>query len=432
MVLCARAFGAAETPNPGLKYYYPAPEAPVVDVEADIIVYGGTSGGVTAAVQAVRQGNTVALVVFGRHVGGLTSGGLTETDGVNASVQGGITREFFNLTGNKGFKPSVAEAAFESLLADPVPGETWDAPIPTYFEQRLDSVEKDGARILALHMENGSVFRGRMFIDCTYEGDLMARAGVSYTYGREAQSVYGESLAGRKASVALPGVDPYLVEGDPSSGLIFNLMPDEVEGPVGSGDDHIQAYNFRMYTVENSNPANRQPLFQPAGYDASMFTILYRYHKSGGSTSMQVGNDINNHELFNRGVATDHIGGNRWSYDGGATWIPWANADYATRELMFQSHVSWQLGMLWYLQNDPDYAALATDPSVPQTTRNNIAALVARMQNLGLPLGEYPETGGWSHELYIRSSRRLVSDFLVTQAQYAGVTHVVASLALAN
>jgi len=428
----ALAHGAADTPNPGLKYYYPAPEAPVVDVEADVIVYGGTSGGVVAAVQAARQGNSVALVVFGRHVGGLTSGGLTSTDGVNANVQGGLTRLYFDITGNAGFKPSTAEAAFESMLADPLPGADWDEPVPTYYEQRLESVEKDGARILALHMENGSVFRGRMFIDCTYEGDLMAMAGVPYTYGREAQSVYGESLAGRHSSDLLPGVDPYVVEGDPNSGLIYNLMPDEGEGPVGSGDDHIQAYNFRMYTVLKDHPSKMQPLFEPEGYDASMFEMLYRYHKNGGSTNMQTGNDINNHELFNRGVATDHIGGNRWSYDGGETWIPWADADYATRELMYQSHVSWQLGMLWYLQNDPRYAALVNDTSLPQARRDNIAALIAKMQNLGLPLGEYPETGGWSHELYIREARRMVSDFVVTQAHYDRALPVPDSVGLAN
>lgn len=432
LCLAAHAHGAAGTPNPGLKYYYPAPEAPVVDVEADVVVYGGTSGGVVAAVQAARQGNSVVLVVFGRHLGGMTSGGLTSTDGVNAKVQGGLTREYFAMTGRRGFKPSTAEAAFEALLADPVPGSDRDEAIPAYYEQRLDAVEKDGARILALHMENGSVFRGRMFIDCTYEGDLMAKADVPYTYGRESKSCYNESRAGRHASVALPGVDPYIVEGDPESGLIYNLMPDEVEGPVGSGDDHVQAYNFRMYTVQNSDPSKLQPLFKPAGYDASIFEILYRYHKSGGNTSMQVGNDINNHELFNRGVATDHIGGNRWSYDDGETWIAWADADYATRELMYQSHVNWQLGMLWYLQNDPRYAALVNDASLPQARRDKIAALIAKMQELGLPKGEYPETGGWTHELYIREARRMVSDFVVTQAHYDRLLPVPDSVGLAN
>lgn len=426
----ALAGAAATTPNPGLRYYYPAPDVPVVDVEADIIVYGGTSGGVVAAVQAVRRGKSVALVVFGRHVGGLTSGGLTATDGVSASVQGGITREYFDRTGNGGFRPSKAEAAFEALLADPVPGATWDAPVPTYFEQRIATVEKVGARLVALHMENGSVFRGRMFIDCSYEGDLMARAGVSHTYGRESRDTYGESRAGNRNPASLPGVNAYIEPGNPASGLIYNLI-DEPAGPTGSADTHVQAYNFRMYTVQNANPANLQPLWQPPAYDASQFEILYRYHRAGGTTSMSVGNDINNHEMFNRGVSTDHIGGNRWP-DGQGGWIPWANADYATRELMYQSHVAWQLGMLWYIKTDARYRALATDPDLSESVRNNIQSLLNKVDQLGLPLGEYPETGGWSHELYVREARRMVSDFVVTQAHYDRQIVVPDAVGLAN
>ncbi|GHB92695.1 FAD-dependent oxidoreductase [Cerasicoccus arenae] len=431
LAISGSAYGAADTPNPGLQYYYPAPDAPIVDVEADIIVYGGTSGGVTAAVQAARQGNSVALVVFGRHVGGLTSGGLTATDGVDANVQGGITREYFDKTGNTGFKPSKAEAAFEELLADPVPGADWDTPIPTYYEQRLAEVEKDGPRIISLRMENGSVFRGRMFIDCTYEGDLMAMADVPYTFGREAKTQYGESLAGREASVSLPGVDPYVVPGDSASGLIANILPNETEDTHGQADEHIQAYNFRMYTVQNTDPTKLQPFWQPPTYNADDFEILYRYHRNGGSTSMQVGNDINNHEMFNRGVSTDHIGGNRWTEDG-LNYTPWCEASYAIRELIYQSHVGWQLGMLWYIQNDPRYAALATDNSLPAATQTNIANLISKSQQLGLPLGEYPETDGWPHELYVREARRMVSDFVVTQQYYNRELPVVDSVGMAN
>lgn len=412
--VCLQA--AATSPNPGLKYYYPAPEVPVVDIEADIIVYGGTSGGVVAAVQAARMGKSVALIVFGRHVGGMTSGGLTQTDAVSSSVQGGITREFFSKTGSSGFKPSEAELAFEELLADPVPGQDWDAAVPVYYEQRIDSVELDGARIVALHMENGSVFRGRMFIDCSYEGDLMARAGIPYTWGREPGSQYDESRAGSGNPGTLSGVNAYVTEGDPASGLIFNVI-DEPAGTPGSGDDHVQAYNFRMYTVQTSDPTAMQPLFEPSAYDPSMFEILYRYHRAGGDTKMTVGNDINNHEMFHRATSTDHIGGNRWP-DGSGGWIPWADADYATRELIYQSHVAWQLGMLWYIKTDARYRALATDPSLSLTTRGNIQALLDKVDQLGLPLGEYTETGGWSHELYVREARRMVSDFVVTQAWY--------------
>lgn len=422
------ALGSATTPNPGLKYYYPAPEAPVVDVEADIVIYGGTSGGVVAAVQAARQGNSVVLVAFGRHLGGMTSGGLTHTDGVNPKVQGGITREFFDRVGDTGFLPSEAEAAFEAMIQDPIPNAEWDEPIPTFFEQRLESVEKKGTRILAIHMENGSVYRGRMFIDCTYEGDLMALAGVPYTYGRESRDAYGESLAGRQAPVPLGGISAYKTPGDPSSGLIANVIPDEVEGTVGQGDDHVQAYNFRMFTTWT----NKQPIFRPEGYDANDFEILYRFHKNGGDASIRrIANDVNNHHLFDRGVATDHIGGNRWP-DGQGGYTPWWEADYETRELIFQSHVNWQLGMLWYVRTDPDYAALTSDPSVSPDQQEAIQEAIDRANAFGFPIGEYPETRGWPHELYIREARRMVSDFVTTQDHYDGNISIEDGVGLAN
>jgi hypothetical protein len=427
-----QADASAETPNPGLSYYYPAPEAPVVDVEADVVIYGATSGGVVAAAQATRMGKSVALIAFGRHLGGMTSGGLTETDAVDAQVQGGITREYFDAVGrDSGFKPSTAELAFEAIVADPIPDASWDAPVPTYYEQRLASVEKDGARIVALHMENGSIFRGKMFIDCTYEGDLMAQAGVSYTYGREPSSQYGESKAGKIGPVGLShSTDAYVIEGDAESGLIYNVT-DEAAGSNGSGDEHLQAYNFRMYTVQKSDPTEKQPLFEPATYDPTQFEMLYRYHRADGYTRMTVGNDINNHEMFDRGVSTDHIGGNRWP-DGNGGWIAWPEADYATRELIYQSHVSWQLGMLWYLKNDARYRALATDSSLSYKIQGKIQDLLNKVDELGFPLGEYPETGGWPHELYVREARRMLSDLVITQDHFDRKIIEEDSVGLAN
>ncbi|MGE9267269.1 MAG: FAD-dependent oxidoreductase, partial [Verrucomicrobiales bacterium] len=174
-----------ESPNPGLRYYYPVPKAdPAQVIETDVCVYGGTPGGVAAAIQATRMGKKAALFVFRRHVGGLTSGGLTATDIGNRQAIGGFANEFYAKVGKtRGFKPSQAEDAFLALLAE--------AGVTVYYEHRLDKVEKEGARITSLAFENGNRAKAGMFIDATYEGDLFARAGVSFTVGREANAQYG-------------------------------------------------------------------------------------------------------------------------------------------------------------------------------------------------------------------------------------------------
>jgi hypothetical protein len=386
--LLASSFAAATTPSPGLRYYYDAPEAPVVDVDVDVVVYGGTSGGVAAAVQAARMGKSAVLIVFGRHIGGLTSGGLSATDGVSVDVQGGIAREFYDTVGNSGFRPSVAEQAFSDLLADPVPSASWDAPVPVYYEQRLSSVEKTDSRIVALRMENGSVFRGRMFIDCTYEGDLMAMAGVSYTVGRESQNLYGEDLNG----IQTPGtgghnfptsIDPYVIPGDPESGLLPRINTDP--GIPGDGDSRIQAYCFRMFLTQ-TNPLSFP---YPQNYNPLQYEVLARLFESGADPLIRFSKDTNNHHLFNGAYFIDYVGG----ADG------WPEGDYATREQIFQAHVTYQKGVMWFLQNDSRIPSQYHDV----------------FQTWGLPQDEYLETGGWTHELYIREGRRMISDYVMTQ-----------------
>src|SRR4051812_34848751 len=186
--VAAPAAPAAEpVTSPNLRYYYPLPAAnPSQNIETDVCVYGGTSGGVTAAIQATRMGKKAVLLEFSTHIGGLTSGGLSATDG--GSAAGGIAREFYNAVGQAGFKPAKAEQAYRDMLKA--------ANVPVYTEHRLVAVTKDGNRLTELRCENGNTFRAKMFVDCTYEGDLMAAAGVSYHVGREANSVYNETLNG--------------------------------------------------------------------------------------------------------------------------------------------------------------------------------------------------------------------------------------------
>lgn len=244
-VLAANSLHAAiapTTPNPGLRHYYDVPRAATPQtLRVDICVYGGTPGGVGAAVQARRMGKTSALAVFRRHVGGLTAAGLTAVDLGKKESIGGMAAEFLDRMGKwSGFRAADAEQTFRAMLEE--------AGVPVWFERRLARVEKQGNRLTALVFENGDRIEAGMFVDATYEGDLLARAGVSYHVGREANSVYGEEYNGYfvadKHQFRFP-VDPYRTPGNPASGLLPGINP----GPArarGTGDKWIQAYNFRM------------------------------------------------------------------------------------------------------------------------------------------------------------------------------------------
>jgi hypothetical protein len=271
-VLSSAPFLWAANDSPGLHYYYPVPPAkePQV-VEADVCVYGGTPGGVTAAVQAARMGKKTVLVVFGRHVGGMTSGGLTATDTGNEKAIGGMAMEFYHRVGKlRGFRPSEAEAAFRAMLKD--------AGVSIYFEHRLKDVTKDGNKITTLRAENGNAFKARVFVDASYEGDLLAAAGVSFHVGREDNAKYGEAHNGvffgpfHNFNVK---VDPYKVEGKADSGLLWGVSA-AAPGKPGQGDAKVQAYNFRMWLTD---AADRLPFPQPAGYDREHYALLLRYLK---------------------------------------------------------------------------------------------------------------------------------------------------------
>ncbi len=382
---------------PGLRYYYPPEKVEPRVVETDVCIYGGTCAGVMAAVQADRMGQQVALLEFGKHLGGLSSGGLSHTDGGDPAVCGGIAREFYKLIGQRNFRPSEAEAAFEKLLEP--------TKVAVHKLAHLAKVKKDGARIVSVTMENGLEVRAKQFIDATYEGDLLARAGVSWHAGREANSVYGETYNG----IRTPGqgghnwptrVDPYRVVGDPSSGLLPRVNDDP--GNPGDGDKRIQAFCFRMWLTKD----NPLPFPKPTVYDDAQYESLARLFESGADPKIQWSLDTNNHHLFSGAYFIDFVGGN----------YEWPNASWIDRERIFQDHANYQIGVMWFLANSP---------RIPEKYRTEF-------RQWGLPRDEYVGTSGWTHQLYIREGRRMVSEYVMTQNECQGREVPMDSVGLAS
>lgn len=505
-------------------YYNPDKSTPAVkNLQTDVCIYGGNSAGVATALQLSRNGKTSIIIEPSNHLGGLSAGGLGETDIGNKAAIGGISREFYGRIGQKygvaeewKFEPHVAETVFKEMVAE--------AKAPVYFRQFLKSVQKEGGRIASITLESGITVNAKMFVDCSYEGDLMAKAGVKYTIGRESNATYNEKNNGIQVHPLHQfdlAVDPYVVAGNPASGLLPGINPEPIP-PTGTGDKKVQAYNFRLCLT--NDPANRIPFEKPTGYDAKQFVLLGRYLKAGWPasevfrkfdpirnsfaagenatpTSLQVADvkdaknlltklkkaggpftlylkqkfspalqtklnaydgqvpspellqavisELNGQiagplfytpELFakvqmsaatrqqiaqnptgealrrlhvrlllesypselgfktyqkvdknNHGaISTDFIGAN----------FDYPEADYATRERIFQQHVTYQKSLMWFMGNDP---------SVPEAIRT-------RWSQWGLPKDEFQETGGWPHQFYVREARRMLGGYVMTES----------------